>query len=219
MVGGQKFTVIDIKAAYNNMLIRLQDRELTVINTHKGLYRWNRLPFGVSSSAAIFQETMDDTLQALKMVCCRIDDILISGRTNEEHVEILKEVVRRLESRGFKCKLEKSQFFKDKVVYLGHEISKEGIRPVKSKVEDLKAAEPPKNLAELISFLGAVNYYRRYLPNLSTVIAPLDNLRSSDWKWTDVEAASFKKLKDSLLKNCQLKQNSSLQEIIKTKLL
>ncbi|KAL5250031.1 hypothetical protein ACHWQZ_G015941 [Mnemiopsis leidyi] len=198
MKDGQRFTVLDIKSAYNNLLIRESDRKLTVINTTQGLYQWNRLPYGISSSAAIFQENMDKTLEGLKRVVCRIDDILISGKDNEEHLMNLRTVVTRLEERGFKCKLEKSQFFLPEVQYLGHVISAEGIRPSKSKVEDLKQAPTPQNVDQLISFLGAVNYYRRYLPNLSTVIEPLENLRTKTWKWGKREKDAYQKLKDML---------------------
>ena len=198
MTGGTKFSVIDIKSAYNNLMIRESDRKLTVINSHQGLYQWNRLPFGICSSAAIFQERMDRTLQGLDMVTCRIDDILISGKTDEEHLANLREVVRRLETRGFKCNLEKSKFFQNEVVYLGHVISADGLRPVKSKVEDLVKAPAPENVEQLISFLGAVNYYRKYLPNLSSEIEPLERLRVEEWKWGKREQQAFKRLKDML---------------------
>ena len=204
MVGGQKFSVIDVKSAYNHVKVREKDKKLTVINTHLGLFQWNRLPYGVSSSSGIFQETMDNTLKNIDKVCCRIDDILISGKDDREHLQNLQEVIRRLQERGFRCNRAKSKFFQDSVVYLGHQISRHGIQPVKSKVADLKAAPAPTNLAELISFLGAVNYYRRYLPNLSSVIEPLDSLRSSPWKWTKKEEAAFKELKDMLCSDAVL---------------
>ena len=104
---------------------------------------------------------MDRTLEGLDMVTCRIDDILISGKNDKHHMRNLMEVVQRLEGKGSKCKFDKSKFLQKEVVYLGHAISAEGIQPVKSKVEDLKAAPSPTDIDLLISFLGAVNYYRR----------------------------------------------------------
>ena len=71
------------------------------------------------------------------MVCCKIDDILVSGRTEQEHLKNLNEVIARLEKYNFRCKLAKSQFMCDEVIYLGHRVSKEGISPVKSKIDDL----------------------------------------------------------------------------------
>ena len=200
VAGGQKFTVIDISKAYNNVLIRNENRALTTINTPYGLYQWKRLPYGISSSAAIFQELMDTTLEHIPMTICRIDDILVSGRNEAEHMQNLNRVISTLEARGFKCNLPKSQFYQDQVIYVGHSISKAGIAPVRSKVEDFARAKVPETLDELVSFLGAINYYRRYLPNLSSLIAPLDKLRRKDvpWQWTKVEQQAFDGLKELL---------------------
>ena len=201
--GGQKFSKIDIKKAYNNLLIREEDRVLTTLNTHKGLYQWNRLPYGISSASAIFQSVMDDTLLGVPMTCCRIDDILVSGRDDAEHLINLNNVITRLEKRGFKCKIEKTCFMQKEVVYLGHVVSADGIKPVRSKVDSLLMAPEPRNVDELISFLGAVNYYRRYLPNLSSVIAPLERLRAKSvkWVWGLEEMKAFKTLKKLLSSN------------------
>ena len=198
--GGVVFTVVDIAKAYNNLELREADKTLTTLNTPFGLYRWNRLPYGVSSSGAIFQEVVDEALKGIPMTACRIDDIIVSGRTKQEHLENLNRVIQILEKKGFKCNREKSQFEKEQVVYLGHVISKDGIRTVQSKVKDLQASKVPTNTEELVSFLGAVNYYRRFLPDLSTVVAPLDRLRSKDvsWKWTKTEQKSFGKLIEML---------------------
>ena len=176
--GGKKFSKIDIKKAYNNLLIRQEDQELTTLNTHLGQFAWTRLPYGVNSSAAIFQNLMDNVLRGIPMVACRIDDILISGTDDQDHVKNLNEVFKRLEYHGFRCKLQKSLFMQDELTYLGHKVSKKGISPVKSRVSDLMNAPQPENVKELISFLGAIGYYRKYLPHMSTVTAPLDRLRS-----------------------------------------
>ena len=200
VTGGTWFSVVDIKQAYNNLIICEEDQMLTTLNTHLGLYKWKRLPYGISSSAAIFQSVMDQTIEGIPMTTCRIDDILIGGRTREEHNNNLCRVISALERRGLKCKLEKSQIEQEEVTYLGHSVSAKGTRPLKSKVESLKKNPAPTNVNELVSFLGAVNYYRRYLPNLSTLIAPLERLRSKDveWKWTKIEQKAYEDLKDLL---------------------
>ena len=200
MVGGVKFSIVDISKAYNNLMLRESDQILTTINTHKGLYKSTRLPYGVSPGGSIFQEVMDKVLAGLSFVVCRIDDILISGRTNEDHLKNLNEVFRRLEKYGFSCKLSKCQFFQEELVYLGYKISKDGIAPVLSKVDDLVKAKAPEKVEEMISFLGAVNYYRRFLPDLSTVIEPLERLRGKGVKfvWGREQQESFCKLKKLL---------------------
>ena len=197
---GKKFTKLDVCQAYNNIPIRKEDRILTTINTHLGQLLWNRLPYGIAPAAAIFQETIDQTLAGIPMCCCRVDDILISGKNDEEHMRVLNEVIHRLEKQGYKCKLEKSEFMKDSVVYLGHTVSKDGISPVKSKVEDMVSMKPPKDVDELVAFLSGVNYYRRYIPNMSKVIAPLEELRKKGvkWKWGKEEQEAWKNLKELL---------------------
>ena len=197
MVGGDLFSKIDIKQAYNNIPLRPSDRSLTTINTHQGLYQWTRLPYGVSSSSAIFQSAMDRVLAGMKGVVCRVDDILITAPTDELHKSRVKEVLNRLEEAGFRCKLEKSQFLQESVIYLGHKVSREGIHPCQNRVETLVNAPYPKNQSELISFLGAVNYYSRYLPNLATLIEPLNALRGHKavWKFGALEKAAYDKLK------------------------
>ena len=201
--GGEVYTKLDIKHAYNHLPIRECDQLLTTINTHKGLYKWTRLPFGVSSASAIFQSAMDKLLVGIPGVVCRVDDILISGKNDIEHMERVLEVLKRLEEAGYRCRLEKSYFMVPKVAYLGHMISKEGCTPIKSKVETLLKAKYPANRNELISFLGAIQYYARYLPNLHSIIDPLNRLRSKGvpWKFEKVEKESFDELKRLMASN------------------
>ena len=89
--GGQTFTTLDLSHAYLQLELEEESQELVTINTHKGLYKYTRLPFGVASAPAIFQRTMESLLQGLPMVCVYIDDI-ISGKTPEEHLHNLNEV-------------------------------------------------------------------------------------------------------------------------------
>ena len=134
--GREKFSVIDIKQACNNVELRMEDRLITTMNTHMGQYVWMRLPYGINSSAAIFQNLMDDILRGILIVCCRIDAILISGKNDEEHVENLNEVVRRLETNSFRCRFNKSKFLQEEVISVGHRVNKHGISPVKSKIDN-----------------------------------------------------------------------------------
>ena len=200
VTGGQQFTKLDVRAAYNNIPIRKEDRILTTINTHLGQLMWNRLPYGISPAAAIFQETIDQTLAGIPMCCCRVDDILVSGKTQDEHLRVLNTIISRLENQGYRCKPEKSEFMQDSVIYLGHTVNKDGIKPVKSKVEDLLKMKVPKSVDELVSFLGGVNYYRRYIANMSQIIAPLDELRKKGvkWKWGKEQQKSWEKLRNML---------------------
>ena len=198
MKGGQYFSKIDIKQVYNSLPLREQDQILATINTHKGLYKPLVLPYGINSASGIFQSVIDKVLKGLKHVICRVDDILITGVTTEEHICTLREVVHRLEKCGFKCRWMKCEFLRESVIYLAYEISKVGVKPCKSKIETLVKASYPNNLDELISFLGAVQYYSRLIENLSTLIEPLNRLRTAEWNFGEEEKACFDELKRRL---------------------
>ena len=120
--GGQTFTTLDLSHAYLQLELEEESQELVTINTHKGLYKYTRLPFGVASAPAIFQRTMESLLQGLPMVCVYIDDIIISGKTPEEHLHNLNEVLQCLEYAGLRLKKEKCLFCRPEVDYLGHTI-------------------------------------------------------------------------------------------------
>ena len=199
MKGGRIFSKLDIKQAYNQIKLKEEDQLLTTINTHQGLYKWTCLSYGLSPAGSIFQATMDSVLKGMRGVTCRVDDILIQGSTLKEHIERFTEVVRRLQAAGFRCNLEKSEFCVPKVIYLGYEISAQGVRACRSKVETLIKAAYPDKLSTLISFLGAVQYYARFIPQLSTIVEPLNRLRTSkQWYFGSEEREAFDKLKQYL---------------------
>ena len=166
--GGKKFTKLDLAQAYNQIMLDEASKQLTTINTHGGLHRWCRLPFGVATSPAIFQGIMDKVLHGLHHVVWYLDDILISGENDEQHLENLAEVLSRLEKYGLRGQLSKCQ---DSVEYLGHEINQEGIRPLEKKVLAIKQAPAPKTVEQLESFLDMINYYGKFIPNLSSIAA------------------------------------------------
>ena len=93
MSGGKKFSKIDLAQAYNQVTLDEQSRELTTINTHKGLFQWSQLPYGIAANPAIFQGIMDSIMQGLPQVVWYLDDISISGTTDEEHFQIWKKSV------------------------------------------------------------------------------------------------------------------------------
>ena len=131
-------------------------KELLAINTHKGLYQPNRLQFGVHSATGIFQRVMDKRIGDRPHVKLRIDDILLSGKDDNEHLENLDRVC---SESGITLKLSKSSFFQSQMTCCGYVISKEGIRPMPRNVEAVMAAPSPGNVTELRAFLGMVNYY------------------------------------------------------------
>ena len=201
MNGGKHFTKIDLAQAYNQVTLDEESRDLTTINTHKGLYRWTRLPYGVASSPAIFQEIMDKILQGLHQVVWYLDDILITGETEDQHLSNIEEVLSRLQKYGLRARVNKCRFFEESVEYLGHLINQEGIHPVERKVVAILEAKLPKNVEQLQSFLGMVTYYAKFISNMSTITAPLNDLKRKGviWKWGKKEEKAFTTLKKEVV--------------------
>ena len=100
LTGGQQFSTLDFSQAYQQLLLVPTSHELTTISTHRGLYRYTRLPFGIASAPTIFQGTMDTIFDGIPNIPCYIDDILIIGKTKSEHLQNLQEVLGRLHSHG-----------------------------------------------------------------------------------------------------------------------
>ena len=117
---------------------------------------------------------MENPLQNIPYVIIRVDDILVSGACDEDHLNHLEEVLKRLASAGLRLRKNKCVFMEPQVIYLGHKVSKEGIQPLDDKVEGITNA--PKSVSEPKSYLGMINYYQKCLPNLSSVLAPLNQL-------------------------------------------
>ena len=128
---------------------------------------------------------MDVVLQGIPAVICYIDDILITGKDEESHLRQrpLKEVFQRLEKHEFRLKQGKCEFLLPAIEYLDHQINKNGVQLLPSKVATIEQASTPTNIQELHSFLGLLNYYGKFIPNLSTILHPLNALLQADQKW------------------------------------
>ena len=198
---GQAFSKLDLSQAYLQVQNDEQTKPYLTMNTHQGLYRYTRLPFGVASAPALFQKMMDTVLQGIPGVICYIDDILVTGNDAESHLQSLKEVLMGLEKHGFHLKREKCEFLLPTVEYLGHQVSKDGIKPLPSKVATINQAPMPRNIQELRSFLGLLNYYGKFIPNLSTLLHPLNALLQNNhpWKWSEKCFKAFRLAKEHLM--------------------
>lgn len=201
LVGAKIFTVLDLSNAYLQLRVDQASQELLTINTHVGLYKFTRLPFGVSSAPALFQLTMEQALRGLKNVSVYIDDVIISGKNIEECKANVANVLQRLNKYRIRINVEKSIFFKQQVDFLGHTISGEGIKPQEKKVEAIWKAPSPTNVTELRAYLGLLNYYSRYIPMLSSEVHPLYELLNKNVKfmWTKEREKAFQHSKTLLL--------------------
>ena len=181
-------------------MLHPESRPYLAINTHKGLYQYRRLPFGVASAPALFQQTMEKVLQGLPGVVVYIDDILVTEKTDEEHLENLAQVFSRLLDYGLRLKKSKCSFMRPSVEYLGYVVDAKGLHPMPSKVTAITMAPRPTSVKEVRSFLGLVGYYRKFIPNMSTIAQSLNQLleQGRRWKWTEECEKSFQELKSAL---------------------
>ena len=195
--GGKRFSKVDLADAYLQMEMEEDSKTFMTINTIKGLYRYNRLVFGVASAPAIWQRAMDQVLQGVPGTQCYLDDIIVTGGTDREHLENLRQVLKRLQEYGLRARRDKCEFFKSSVTYCGHTIDANGLHKCQEKVQAVLKAPRPEDVSQLRSFLGFVNYYHRFLPNLATALHSLNQLLQTGrkWEWTRDCERAFKEAK------------------------
>ena len=201
LAGGKTFSKLDMSQAYQQIPLEEESRKYVVINTHRGLFQYNRLPFGVSSAPGVFQRVMESLLNGIPHVVVYLDDILVTGPTEAEHLAALEEVLKRLQAAGLLLKREKCTFMAPSVIYLGHKIDAQGLHPIPEKVKAVQEAPKPNNVTELKSYLGLLSYYSKFLPNLSAVLAPLYKLlrQREPWQWKEPQDKAFTESKKLLL--------------------
>ena len=197
MAGGQRFSKIDLRQAYHQLELDDNSKSYLTINTHKGLYKYNRLVFGIASSPAIWQRTIDQVLDGIPNTSCILDDMIITGKTDEEHLKNLQTVLKRLQDYNLRVNKDKCKFFQEEISYCGHKIDSNGLQKTQEKIEAIVNAPKPENLTQLRAFLGMVNYYAKFLSNLASVLHPLNHLLQKDVKfqWTAATQKAFEKVK------------------------
>lgn len=186
LAGGNIFSKIDLSRAYQQVAVEVESRQYSTLNTHKGLYQVKCLAFGVASPPSIFKIIMDSLVKGLTSVTRYLDDILVMGHDEKEHLENLDSLLNRLSDGGVRNKRKKCDFLKRELHFLGHIINDKRISTVPDKVKAATDAPAPKRKKQLKSFLGMVTYYGKFLPELSTVLFPLNRLLCKNvlWRWS-----------------------------------
>ena len=200
--GSKVFSKIDLKMSYLQIELAPESRDLTTIITHEGLFRYRRVCFGLSSAPSAFHKMLASVLAGLEDdgVTHYIDDILISSKNEEENKRIVTEVLRRLSKHNLVINNGKSVFFAPEIEFLGHKISQDGISPLQSNTKAIESLSLPRNVKELSSFLGATNFYLKFVPQYSDITEPLRHLlrKNIPWSWTDECTQACEKLKEML---------------------
>ncbi|KRX61767.1 Retrovirus-related Pol polyprotein from transposon 17.6 [Trichinella sp. T9] len=199
LAGAQWFSTLDLASGYWQVEVEPQDREKTAFTTPLGLYQFKVMPFGLCNAPATFQRLMETVLRGLVGSDCLVylDDVIVFGKTAEEHTARLREVFRRLREVGLKIKPEKCRLMKRRVAYLGHIISEKGIATDPSKTSAVREWPTPTCVSELRQFLGLASYYRKFVNGFANVAAPLHRLleKGAEWDWSKACQSAFDTLK------------------------
>ena len=140
---GKHFSKLDLSQAYQQLPLEEDSKKYVVINTHRGLFRYTRLLFSISSAPGIFQRVIESILQGIDGIVVYLDNILITGQTKEAHLMALEKVLSRLDRAGLQVKKSKCEFMKPSVTYLGHRIDANGLHPLPERVGAIKEAPIP----------------------------------------------------------------------------
>ncbi|KAJ0170406.1 hypothetical protein K1T71_013777 [Dendrolimus kikuchii] len=215
---GIQYSKLDLSMAYNQFKIKVSSQKLTCINTPRGLFNYTRLVFGLSSAPAIFQRAIESIVGDMEGVFCFLDDLILTDVSKDGHEQKLNEVLRRLQEAGLTLHKDKCAFFQDQVTYLGYVIDKNGIRKNPDKVSAILEAPIPKNVQELQSFLGLINYYRNFIANASSILSPLHFLlqKGVKWNWNYEQDKAFETIKNQMASDQVLAHFNSQAKVILT---
>jgi transposase InsO family protein len=196
------FSKLDLVSGFWQIVVAEADREKTAIATPAGLHQFKVMPYGLTNAPATFQRLMDRVLSGLTWDRCIVymDDIIIFGKTFEQHNLNLESVLQRIIAANLKLNMAKCEFCASEIIYLGHRITKNGIGVDPAKVEAIDRLETPTNRQKLRRFLGMATYYKRFVEHFSWIAAPLTQLTSinREYKWTPECQAAFDQLKSAL---------------------
>ena len=203
MNGSKVFSKIDLKSGFHQFVLAENSRDITTFNTHLGLYRYKRLMFGISSAPEIYQSMVADIIRGIPGVTNLADDIVIHGKTREEHDSRLVRALDCLEKSGMTLNERKCSFGASEINFVGHQVTDKGVNPGKDKVKAVLEAEEPINVGQMKSFLGLVGYCSKFIPDFSSKTECLRRLtlgmKPADKITLDSEEKlAFKRLKDDL---------------------
>lgn len=200
------FTTMDAASGFYQIQLTEESSWLTTFNTPFGRYKFERLPFGISSAPEVFQRAMS---QVFENQLCEVivDDILIWADSEQEHLEKLWQILKRANDVGLRFNKDKCKVNKKEVEYVGHIFSAEGVKPSDDKIKAILTIPTPENKKELQRFMGMINYLGKFIPNLSARNQPLRQLLENEvnWHWDEAQERAFNDLKEAITSTPTLK--------------
>ena len=216
--GSVKYSSLDAAGAYWQLPLSEKSRDLTTFITPQGRYHFNRLPYGITSASEIYQRKMMEILGGMNGVEIYQDDVIVHGKTEDEHDKRLEKVIKIIKDSGLRLNKKKSLFGQSSLKFLGHYISKDGVRPDPDKISAVLNMEPPTDISSLRRFRGMVNHLGQYIPELSTDMKPINDLSKKDivWNWGPDQQTAFESIKKKITRTpCLAYYDVKLPTVVK----
>lgn len=196
------FSVFDLASGFHQIPMDEGDAQKTAFSTPYGHYEFQRMPFGLKNAPATFQRLMDTVLTGLQGIelFVYLDDIVVYASSLREHELKIDKLAARLRQANLRLQPDKCEFLRREVVYLGHIIGEDGVKPDPSKIKAVKSFPTPKTATNIKQFLGLAGYYRRFIPQFSKIAKPLTTLLKKEvpFTWTTDQNEAFVNLKNQL---------------------
>lgn len=200
--GSMYFSTLDLYSGYHQVAMDPQDIEKTAFTIPGKHFEFVKMPFGLCNAPATFQRLMDNILMGIKgeEALVYLDDIIIYGNSIEQHTERLNKVLKRLEEANLYVQLTKCTFAVTEVEYLGHIVSRDGVKPDPKKIKSIVEYPQPKTVKDIRAFLGLTGYYRRFIKNFADIAKPMTELtkKEKDFSWGQSQQKAFETLRNSL---------------------
>lgn len=196
--GSTVFSKVDLRSGYHQIRIYEGDEWKTAFKTKEGLYEWLVMPFGLSNAPSTFMRLMNHVLKPFlgRFIVVYFDDILVYSQSMEDHQTHLVQLFQVLDQEKLYGNLEKCEFFTKQVNFLGYLVTDQGIQVDEKKVQAIRDWPVPQSIQQVRSFHGLASFYRRFIKNFSTIVAPMTDItRFKIFKWTPQAQRAFDELK------------------------
>lgn len=209
------FTIVDMKNGYWHVPLDKKSQLLTTFNTPYGRYCFKRLPFGINSAAEVFEKRVEEIFGDLD-ASIYFDDLIIAGRTQEEHDDNLRKLLTRARANNVKFNKDKIQHNCSEVRYLGHVVSREGLKPDPEKIQAIQEMPNPEDKLAIQRLMGTLNFLRAYIPNISQVTEPIRELLKKDtvWSWGAEQDQAMDKIKAILTSKPLLRYFDTTKDVV-----
>ena len=202
VAGSSLFSTFDLTSGYFQIPLKEEDIPKSSFVCKYGQLEMTRMPFGLNNSASTFQRTMEMALQGLQWITCLIyiDDIIVFGKNFDEHISRVEQVLERIQAAGLKLKPQKCEMLQTEVVFLGHVVSCDGVKPNPVNIAKIVGWPRPKTPRQVKQLVAMGSYYRRYVKNFATIVRPMVELTKKGRKfiWSQECEAAFEELKKTL---------------------